>query len=366
MNTNTRKKQIKPKVTINQDEPSSSKSRVTSRRSVLARLRVSRKAVIWLVLIIIFVVAAYFILKSNPKLTNISLMNNDIISEQNEKIGIIENQISDNNQLLRELEKKDQALLRLESQVIELNSMIREISEKNDSITEANDQLLQYVQTENKKKTIFETSKIDFEEELYRDNMQVVAKTNSNENNSNKTIEATVVAQEPDPLNDSFNKSNKKSIISIVLDRIEQNIANNKSFSNEVELLVIIGVEDPVTLNLNKLSDKIIPTPNDLINELELLLEEEIILYKGDGGISSKIYSLIKDQISIKRKSQAQQTDVLNEIRTNIYNDNLKVAEALVEDLNSSKDTEVLVMKINNRKLYLEQIKYLIEKYELN
>ena len=57
-----------------------------------------------------------------------------------------------------DLERKDQALLRLESQMIELSEMLKVISEKNDIISNTNNQLMQYINSENQKKLKYKTT----------------------------------------------------------------------------------------------------------------------------------------------------------------------------------------------------------------
>ena len=107
-------------------------------------------------------------------------MKNEVISEQNKKIDKIETQISNNNQLLLDLEKKDQALLRLESQMIELSEMLKVISEKNDIISNTNNQLVQYINSENQKKLKLQDNALPAEE-IYMDNIQLLGKSINSE-----------------------------------------------------------------------------------------------------------------------------------------------------------------------------------------
>ena len=108
MNANTRKKQIKPKVTIDQNEGSGSKSKAASKRFTLSKIKLNRKLFIGFGLLLIFAIPSYLFFKSNPDLSNFTILKNEVISEQNKKIDKIETQISNNNQLLLDLEKKDQ------------------------------------------------------------------------------------------------------------------------------------------------------------------------------------------------------------------------------------------------------------------
>tara|TARA_B000000441_G_scaffold105029_1_gene74662 strand:- start:99 stop:638 length:540 start_codon:yes stop_codon:yes gene_type:complete len=176
MNANTRKKQIKPKVTIDQQEGSGSKSKAASKRFALLKIKLNRKFFIGLGFLLIFALPSYLFFKSNPDLANFTILKNEVISEQNKKIDKIETQISNNNQLLLDLERKDQALLRLESQMIELSEMLKVISEKNDIISNTNNQLMQYINSENQKKLKSQDNAL-LTEEIYMDNIQLLGKS---------------------------------------------------------------------------------------------------------------------------------------------------------------------------------------------
>ena len=115
-----------------------------------------------------------------------------------------------------------------------------------------------------------------------------------------------------------------------------------------------------------ELSDKTIPTPNELVFELELLLEEDIILYRGDSGIRSKIFGILENQISIKKKNKTLEYAVIEEIKASIYNDNLDEVVDIIKGLNFDSDAEALLTNINNRTLYLNEIKHLKEIYDLS
>ena len=365
MNANTRKKQIKPKVTIDQQEGSGSKSKAASKRFTLLKIKLNRKFFIGLGLLLIFALPSYLFFKSNPDLANFTILKNEVISEQNEKIDKIETQISNNNQLLLDLERKDQALLRLESQMIELSEMLKVISEKNDIISNTNNQLMQYINSENQKKLKSQDNAL-LTEEIYMDNIQLLGKSINSEVISDETQEKFFESKENEPRNNIESDKNKKNIAAIVIDRIEKNVAGKKDFRNEVDLLISIDNDVEAFSNLMELSDKTIPTPNELVFELELLLEEDIILYRGDSGIRSKIFGILENQISIKKKNKTLEYAVIEEIKASIYNDNLDEVVDIIKGLNFDSDAEALLTNINNRTLYLNEIKHLKEIYDLS
>ena len=365
MNSNTRKRQIKPKVTIDQHEGSGSKPKASSKRFILSKIKLNRKLLIGFGFLLIFALPSYLFFKSNPDLANFTILKNEVISEQNKKIDKMETQISNNNQLLLDLEKKDQALLRLESQIIELSEMLRVISEKNDIISNTNNQLMQYINSENQKKLKLQENALPTEE-LYMDNIQLLGKYEDSGANSNETQEKFFESQENEPRNILESDKNKKNIAAIVIDRIEKNVASKKYFRNEVDLLISIGNDVEAFSNLMELSDKTISTPNELVFELELLLEEDIILYRGDSGIRSKIFGILENQISIKKKNKTLEYVVIEEIKASIYNDNLDEVVDIIKGLNFDSDADALLTNINNRTLYLNEIKHLKEMYDLS
>lgn len=363
MNSNTRKRQIKPKVTIDQHEGSGSKPKASSKRFILSKIKLNRKLLIGFGFLLIFALPSYLFFKSNPDLANFTILKNEVISEQNKKIDKIETQISNNNQLLLDLEKKDQALLRLESQIIELSEMLRVISEKNDIISNTNNQLMQYINSESQKKLNLQENALRTEE-LYMNDIQLLGKSINPGAISDEAQEKIFDPQESEPRNNLEDNKNKKNIAVIIIDRIEKNVANKKDFRNEVDLLVSIGNGADAFSNLMELSDKSISTPNELVFELELLLEEDITLYRGDSGIRSKIFGILENQISIKKKNKNLESVVIEEIKASIYNDNLDEVVDIIKGLNFDGDAETLLTNINNRTLYLNEIKNLKEIYD--
>ena len=365
MNTNTRKKQIKPKVTIDEKEGRGSNTKATTKRFTLPKIKINRKLYIGFGFFLIIALPFYLFFKSSPNLANFTILKNEVISEQNKKIDKIETQISNNNQLLQDLEKKDQVLIRLESQIIELSEMLKLVSEKNNIISNTNNQLMQFINSENQKKLEIQESALPTDE-LYKDNIQLLEKSINSELISSGSKEQIFESQVKERGNNLASDKNKKDIATIIISRIEKNVANKKEFRNEVDLLVSIGNDGEAVSNLMGLSDKTISTPNELVFELELLLKEDIILYKGESGIRSKIFSVLENQISIKRKNKSQEDDVIEEIKASIYNDNLDEVVDVIKDLNFNGDTEALLTNISNRTLYLNEIKLLKEMYDLS
>ena len=366
MNTNTRKKQIKPKVTIDQDEVSTSKSKVSSKRFILSRIKLNRNLYIGIGLVLVVLLPSYFFFKSNLNLTNFTIFKNNVISEQNKKIDKIETQLSNNNQLLLDLEKKDQTLIRLESQIVKLSEMLKMISEKNDIISDKNDQLMKYIDNETKKKITLQESALDYEEEINVNDIQLVDSAINSETLAKEPKKKISGSQVPNLPDNSVDESNKKNIVSVVINRIEKNVANKEDFRNEVDLLATIGTDSEIINNLMKLSDKPISTPNEIVNQLELLLEEDIILYKGESGIKSKIFGILENQVSITKKNKSPGDVVIQEIKASIYNDNLDEVVETIKELNFKEDAKALLQNINNRTLYLNEMKYLKEKYDLS
>ena len=57
---------------------------------------------------------------------------------------------------------------------------------------------------------------------------------------------------------------------------------------------------------------------------------------------------------------------MIEEIKASIYNDNLDEVVDIIKSLNFDGDAEALLTNINNRTLYLNQIKHLKEMYDLS
>ena len=89
-------------------------------------------------------------------------------------------------------------------------------------------------------------------------------------------------------------------------------------------------------------------------------------MHDGENGLRSKFFDLLKNQISIKRKKQNQEYVLIEEIKANIYNDNLKEAILIIERLELDRDPQGILVNIKNRSLYLDEIKRLNEKYDLS
>ena len=89
-------------------------------------------------------------------------------------------------------------------------------------------------------------------------------------------------------------------------------------------------------------------------------------MHDGENGLRSKFFDLLKNQISIKRKKQNQEYVLIEEIKANIYNDNLKEAIVIIERLELDRDPQGILVNIKNRSLYLDEIKRLNEKYDLS
>ena len=125
--------------------------------------------------------------------------------------------------------------------MIELSEMLKVISEKNDIISNTNNQLMQYINSENQKKLKLQENELRTEE-LYMDNIQLLGKSTNFEEISDETQEKFLDSKENEPRNNLEGDKNKKNIAAIVIDRIEKNVANKKDFQNEVDLLISIGL----------------------------------------------------------------------------------------------------------------------------
>ncbi len=143
MNTssNSRKKQIKPKLTIDHDNHGTEpKPKFGFMKRFLSRL--NSRILIYLIILGAFVYLVYFLTPFFNGTSNIKLIDGKILNEQESKITEIESQINNNNQLLLALQGKDDAIIDLERKIIELNNILNTISEKNIEITEQNNQLI--------------------------------------------------------------------------------------------------------------------------------------------------------------------------------------------------------------------------------
>ena len=366
MNTNTRKKQIKPKVTIDQDKVGIPKPKLASKIFSLFKIKINRKLFFWTVMTLIIALSTYLFLKSSPSLTSITIFSKDAISEQNKKINEIESLITENSKLIRDLEEKDQMLLSLEAQMMEMNSMLSSIARENEIISEANNELIDYLNSANENKIITPEDEIFIEDKIDRDNIQLIEKTPDPKIILDESEAEISESTGTDTINSLADKNKKKNITSIVMDRIKKNVASKRYFQNELELLVSIGFEDEDMRILRELSDQVILTPNELKKEFELLLKEDVILHDGENGLRSKFFDLLKNQISIKRKKRNQEYVLIEEIKANIYNDNLKEAILIIERLELDRDPQGILVNIKNRSLYLDEIKRLNEKYDLS
>ena len=57
---------------------------------------------------------------------------------------------------------------------------------------------------------------------------------------------------------------------------------------------------------------------------------------------------------------------MIEEIKASIYNDNLDEVADIIKGLTFGGDVEVILTNINNRTLYLNEIKHLKEMYDLS
>ena len=57
---------------------------------------------------------------------------------------------------------------------------------------------------------------------------------------------------------------------------------------------------------------------------------------------------------------------MIEEIKASIYNDNLEEVVNIIKGLNFDSDAKALLTNINNRTLYLKEIKHLKDMYDLS
>ena len=69
---------------------------------------------------------------------------------------------------------------------------------------------------------------------------------------------------------------------------------------------------------------------------------------------------------AIKKKNKTLEYAVIEEIKASIYNDNLDEVVDIIKGLNFDSDAEALLTNINNRTLYLNEIKHLKEIYDIS
>lgn len=370
MNTssNSRKNQIKPKVTIDDDDHGKDpKPKFGFMKRFLSRL--NSKILMYLITFGALIYLVYFLIPFFNGTSNIKLIDGKILNEQEAKITEIESKINNNNQLLLALQGKDDAIIDLERKIIELNNILNTISEKNIEITEQNNQLISMINETKNPLNDQSTNLINNEEMSLTDSTSVDDETfipmDDSLTSLNKNIAMNSVQDTPTSIDVSISENNK-NIVELVIRRIEENINLKIEFQDEIDILQNLGLDDLTANKLIELSYKTVPSQDDLINEFDRILESQVSLYEGDKGIKSRVFNYISGEISITKKSYIQNPYKIDEIKANIYNDDLLDVLISIDQIDLESDKSTLIDMIKVRKIYKDNMQELRDKFELN
>ena len=114
-------------------------------------------------------------------------------------------------------------------------------------------------------------------------------------NADEKNINTEAVNESP------INKSiydEKNKLVALIIDKIEENVRVKENFDDEVELLLTLDLDYENIDNLKNISNSPIPTPEEIISELDNYLKENINLYKGDNKLKSKFFDILSKPLS--------------------------------------------------------------------
>jgi len=370
MNTssNSRKKQIKPKVTIDHDiHGKDPKPKFGFMKRFLSKL--NSKILVYLITFGAFVYLVYFLIPFFNGTSNIKLIDVKILNEQEAKITEIESQINNNNQLLLALQGKDDAIIDLERKIIELNNILNTISEKNIEITEQNNQLISMMNETKIPGSNQSPNLINNEEISLTDTKPVDDETFMPVDDSLISLDKNIVMDPVQDVPTSIEVSiseNNKNIVELVIRRIEENIDLKIEFQDEIDILQNLGLDDLAVNKLIKLSYETVPSQEDLINELDRILESQVSLFEGDNGFKSRVFNYISGEISITRKSYIQNPNKIDEIKANIYNDDLLDVLISIDKIDLESDKSTLIDMIKVRKIYKDNMRELRDKFEIN
>ena len=366
MSLNTRKKQVKPKVTIDQKEATISTGKKF--KGVFSGIFAffTKKRLILLSLVSIF---TFGILKYYPDIKNLStlsILDNSFIMDQEKKLLEIENKIVSNKEKLDLLEEKDDVLLNLQAKILELNTEIQEISEKNNLITQQNKELIDYIELIREKPKDLDVKieepkgiqkvQLDYEERILFDQQQ--NKDSIYESNINTE------AVKESPINKSIDDE-KNNLAALIIDKIEENVRVKENFDDEVELLLTLDLDYENIDNLKNISNSPIPTPEEIISELDNYLKENINLYIGDNKLKSKFFDILSREVNVARVNYSD-TSLIEELKSNIYNDDLTDAKIILSKLEFRDELIDISEKLELRTVYLNELNNLKLRFENN
>ena len=366
MSLNTRKKQIKPKVTIDQKEDNISTGKKL--KGVFSGIFgfFSKKRLFLLSILLIF---TFGILKYYPdikNLSNLSILDESFIMDQEKKIFEIENKIVSNKEKLDLLEDKNEALLNLQAKILELNTEIQEISEKNNLITQQNNELIDYIELIREKpkdaEIIIEEPKeiqkvqLGYDEEIFYEQQQ------NKDFVYEKKINTEAVNESP--INTSIDNE-KNNLVALIINKIEENVRVKENFDDEVELLLSLELDYENIDNLKNISNNLIPTPEEIISELDNYLKENINLYQGENKIKSKFFDILSKEVNVARVNY-RDASLIEELRYNIYKDDLTDAKVILSKLEIRDELIDISEKLELRTVYLNELSNLKLRFENN
>tara|TARA_B110000444_G_scaffold261508_1_gene314423 strand:- start:4653 stop:5741 length:1089 start_codon:yes stop_codon:yes gene_type:complete len=362
MNINSRKKQIKPKVTIDQNKDDRSVFKKFKQRFLDILSIFSKKKLFLFGVLLISILLLFLYIPNIQNLTSLRIMDNSFINDQKQKISEIESNIVNNNERLDLLQEKDQHLLNLEVKIFELNTKIKEISEENNLITQKNNELIEHIKIiadKPSKEIKLKEESFGAGEELINNN-EDLSNIDEIDNNLRKIdkIEDSIIDKEIDP--------KKVNLVSLIIKRIEESVIFKEDFDDEIELLVSLNINYENMDELRDLSTKRIATPEEIIRDLDEYLKENINLYKGDNKFKSKFFEILSKEVNVARLNYSENVSLIEELKSNIYNDDLTNAMSIIRKTEFSEDLIDLSKNIELRSLYLNEIKYLKHKFENN
>ncbi|MGI9312920.1 MAG: hypothetical protein ACR2O9_05215, partial [Alphaproteobacteria bacterium] len=138
-----------------------------------------------------------------------------------------------------------------------------------------------------------------------------------------------------------------------------------ENFDDEVELLLTLDLDYENIDNLKNISNSPIPTPEEIISELDNYLKENINLYKGDNKLKSKFFDILSREVNIARVNYSD-TSLIEELKSNIYNDDLTNAKIILSKLEFRDELIDISEKLELRTVYLNELNNLKLRFENN
>jgi len=220
---------------------------------------------------------------------------------------------------------------------------------------------------------------VSLEKEMETSENLSIDKKNSKKSNNIDLIEPKELLITTDSLLDKVDKDNqdlvilKKQIYQLTEDLNKRNILTaellykdilsnaelNNFFVNEViELKKLF----PGLTNIKRieiLSNKIIPTKDTLLKDLDKLQLIDIPKIEGNNDVMSKFLNKVSKEITIRRVDNGIENISLSDVRNHIIDNNMEEAISLITELSSNNITKDWIIKANSRLEFLTEIKIL-------